>query len=296
MNGLVIIDKPAGCTSHDVVNIWRRLSGSRRVGHLGTLDPMATGVLALAVGTATRLAQFYGKQEKTYDAEIRFGFTSDTYDVEGELIATGVPVPPAEAVLEALDQFRGTIQQVPPPVSAKKIKGIPAYKLARKKEEVILEPVTIEISRLDVSAFAQTPEGDTLSVTVTGSAGTYVRSIAHDLGQLLGCGAVLSKLRRTASGEFGLVSARTVEELSIFAAEGRLAEAVLPARTLLPDFPTAHVDATTEAHIRQGREFRTSPFVVKPGAPFVKAVSFSGELVAIGELKFPNVYHPAVVL
>jgi tRNA pseudouridine55 synthase len=296
MNGLVIIDKPSACTSHDVVNLWRRLSGSRRVGHLGTLDPMATGVLALAVGTATRLAQFYGKQEKTYDAEILFGFTSDTYDVEGEMVATGVAVPARETILLALDQFRGTIRQVPPPVSAKKIKGVPAYKLARRKEEVILEPVTVEIARLDVHAFAQVPQGETLSFTITGSAGTYIRSIAHDLGQVLGCGAVLSNLRRTAAGEFNLSCARKPDELRSLAEEGRLAEAVLPARTLLPQFPTAHIDDVMESQIRQGREFRTSPFVVKPGAPFVKAVSFSGELVAIGELKFPNVYHPAIVL
>ncbi len=296
MNGLVIIDKPAGCTSHDVVNTWRKLSGSRRAGHLGTLDPMATGVLALAVGSATRLAQFYGKQEKTYDAEILFGFTSDTYDVEGDLIATGVPAPPEECVRRALDQFRGTFQQAPPPVSAKKINGVPAYKLARRKEEVILDPVSVTISRLDIRGFTQSLEGEFLSISVTGSAGTYIRSIAHDLGQALGCGAVLSKLRRTASGDFDVSCARTLDELRVLAAQGRIAEAVLPAQTLLPHFPTAHVDMTMEAHIRQGREFRTSPFVVKPGSPFVKAVSYSGELIAIGELKFPNVYHPAIVL
>ncbi len=296
MNGLVIIDKQGGCTSHDVVNSWRKLSGSRRVGHLGTLDPMATGVLALAVGPATRLAQFYGKQEKTYDAEILFGFTSDTYDVEGDLVPTGVAVLSEEHVLRAIDQFRGTIQQVPPPVSAKKIKGVPAYKLARKKEEVILDPASVTISRLDVHAFGPSPQGQFLAITVTGSAGTYIRSIAHDLGQALGCGAVLSKLRRTVSGEFDLRCARTLDEVRSLAADGRLGEVVLPARTLLPHFPTAYVDLTTETQIRQGREFRTSPFVVKPGAPFVKAVCHSGELIAIGELKFPNVYHPSVVL
>lgn len=296
MNGLVIIDKPSGCTSHDVVNTWRKLSGSRRVGHLGTLDPMATGVLALAVGTATRLAQFYGKQEKTYKAEILFGFTSDTYDIEGEVTATAIPVPPRETILHALEEFRGTIQQVPPPVSAKKIKGVPAYKLARKKEEVVLDPVSVTISRLDVDGWAESPEGSVLALTITGSAGTYIRSIAHDLGQALGCGGVLKKLRRTAAGEFQLCDARTLDEVRALGAAGQLAEAVLPARTLLPDFPIAYVDLTVQTHIRQGREFRTSPFVVKPGAPFVKAVSHEGELVAIGELKFPNVYHPAIVL
>jgi tRNA pseudouridine55 synthase len=292
MNGLVIIDKPAGRTSHDIVNAWRRLSGSRRVGHLGTLDPMATGVLTLVVGSATRLAQFYGKQLKTYEAEILFGKVSDTYDVEGDVTPTGAALPDPFAVRVALDQFRGSISQVPPPVSAKKIKGVPAYKLARRKIDVELQPVQVEISELVVNA--QQP--DSVTITVTCSAGTYIRGIAHDLGQCLGCGAVLAKLRRTRSGDFDLAGARSIDDLTALAAEGRLSEAVIPAGTLLPQFPAAYVDAAVEAQIRQGREFRTSPFVVTPGAPWVKAVSHSGELIAIGELKFPNVYHPAIVL
>ncbi len=292
MNGLVIIDKSAGRTSHDVVNTWRRLSGSRRVGHLGTLDPMATGVLALVVGSATRLAQFYGKQFKTYEAEIRFGVVSDTYDVEGAVTPTSGGLPGPDAVRTALEAFRGSISQVPPPVSAKKIKGVPAYKLMRQKIKVELKPVQVEITELVIDAQAS----DSITITVTCSAGTYIRGIAHDLGQQLGCGAVLAKLRRTRSGEFDVSRARTLDDLTALAAEGRLNDAVLPASTLLPEFPTAYVDSLVEAQIRQGREFRTSPFVVKSEAPFVKAVSHSGELIAIGELKFPNVYHPGIVL
>jgi tRNA pseudouridine55 synthase len=292
MNGLVVIDKPEGRTSHDIVNVWRRLSGSRRVGHLGTLDPMATGVLALVVGSATRLAQFYGQQPKTYKAEILFGRVSDTYDLEGEVTSTGAAPPDPCAVLVALDRFRGSFSQVPPPVSAKKVRGVPAYKLARKKIHVELQPAPVEISELVVNA----QQADCVTITVTCSAGTYIRGIAHDLGQHLGCGAVLAKLRRTRSGDFDLSRARSLDDLTRLAAEGRLSEAVIPASTLLPSFPAAYVDATVEAQIRQGREFRTSPFVVTPGVPFVKAVSHSGELIAIGELKFPNVYHPAIVL
>ncbi len=292
MNGLVIIDKPAGRTSHDIVNAWRRLSGSRRVGHLGTLDPMATGVLALVVGSATRLAQFYNHQRKTYEAEILFGKISDTYDVEGEVIPTGAAMPDPCAVRVALDRFRGSFSQVPPPVSAKKVKGVPAYKLARKKIDVELQAVQVEISELAINA----QQSDSVTITLTCSAGTYIRGIAHDLGRHLGCGAVLARLRRTRSGDFDLSRARSLEELAQLAAEGRLSEAVIPASGLLPQFPAAYVDATLEAQIRQGREFRTSPFVVTPGAPHVKAVSYSGELIAIGELKFPNVYHPAIVL
>ena len=292
MNGLVIVDKPGRSTSHDVVNVWRRLSGSRRVGHLGTLDPMATGVLVLAVGTATRLAQFYAQQTKTYEGEIDLGLVSDTYDTDGEVQSTGVALPPLAEVIAALDRFRGRIQQTPPPFSAKKIHGVPAYKLARKNIEVELKTVEVEISELQV--LEQAP--GRIKIRVSCSAGTYVRSLAHDLGRTLGCGALLSGLRRLRSGDFEADHARSLDELRVLAAEGRLAECVIPARTLLPQFPTAHVDSELEAQIRQGREFRTSPFVVKPGAPFVKAVSRSGDLIAIGELKIPNVYHPAIVL
>jgi len=292
MNGLVIVDKPGRSTSHDVVNVWRRLSGYRRVGHLGTLDPMATGVLVLAVGTATRLAKFYAQQTKTYEGEIDLGLVSDTYDVDGEVRSTGVALPPLAEVIAALDRFRGRIQQTPPPFSAKKIHGVPAYKLARKNIEVELKTVEVEISELEVQE--QAP--GRIKIRVSCSAGTYVRSLAHDLGQMLRCGAVLSSLRRVRSGDFKAGQARSVDELRALAAEGRLAECVIPARALLPQFPTVHVDSELEAQIRQGREFRTSPFVVKPGAPFVKAVSHSGDLIAIGELKIPNVYHPAIVL
>jgi len=292
MNGVVNVDKPQGCTSHDVVNIWRRLSASRRVGHLGTLDPMATGVLVLAVGTATRLAQFYTHQEKTYEGEIQLGLISDTYDADGEVRSTEAGLPPASAVLAALDRFRGRISQMPPPFSAKKIHGVPAHRLARKKIEVELKPVEVEISSLELLEQA----ANRLRVRVRCSAGTYIRSLAHDLGHALGCGAILTSLRRVRSGDFEVGASWTIDSLQALAAEGRLGESVTPSSSLLPQFPTTHIDAALEAQIRQGREFRTSPFVVRPGAPYVKAVSYAGDLVAIGQLKFPNVYHPAVVL
>ncbi|MBV9405342.1 MAG: tRNA pseudouridine(55) synthase TruB [Acidobacteriaceae bacterium] len=293
MNGLVLIDKPSGCTSHDVVNGWRKLAQNKRVGHLGTLDPMATGLLVLVTGTATRLARFYEKAEKTYVAEITFGIVSDTFDAYGQVTATGVaPLSEPERVYAALDLFRGRFLQVPPPVSAKKVKGVPAYKLARKQVPVELRPVEVEVKELQVESIS--PEK--LVVRVTCSAGTYLRSIAHDLGKQLGCGALLSALRRTRVGEFDVARAKTLEELANLAAKGRLGEAVLPSAQLLTQFPAEYVDLSTEAHIRQGREFRTSPFVVRPGAPFVRALSQSGELIAIGELRVPNVYHPSTVL
>ena len=155
-----------------------------------------------------------------------------------------------------------------------------------------LPAVEVEVKRLEVHGVAE----GRIRLTVTCTAGTYIRGIAHDLGQALGCGAVLSGLRRTQSGEFTIDRAKTLEQLAELAIAGRLDEAILPAAELLPHMPSAFVDRVAEAQIRQGRDFRTSPFVVSPGAPLVKAISHSGELIAIGELKFPNTYHPAVVL
>ena len=293
MNGLVLIDKPGGCTSHDIVNRWRKLANTKRVGHLGTLDPMATGLLAIVTGNATRLAQYFGHEEKTYVGDITFGIVSDTYDIEGEVVETGVAVPSDPAVIiSALARYKGRFFQTPPPVSAKKINGVPAYKLARKKVPVELKPVEVEIKRLEV----QEIRGNQMRVLVTSSSGTYIRSLAHDLGQHLGCGAVLSKLRRTNIGDLDVNSAKCIDELTELAASGRLAEAVIPAAELLPKFPSEHFDVTIETQIRQGRDFRTSPFVVHPGAPFVKALSCAGELIAIGELRIPNIYHPSTVL
>ena len=293
MNGVVLVDKPGGLTSHDVVNRWRRLTNTKRAGHLGTLDPMATGLLVLMTGTATRLAQFFEACEKTYLAEITLGIVSDTYDSQGEVRETGAKPPASEEeVLLALNCFRGKFVQKPPAVSAKKIKGVPAHKLVRKGIAVDLQPVQVEVKEL--SARLLTPA--CLEMRVTCSAGTYVRSIAHDLGQRLGCGAVLSKLRRIKSGSFAIGDARTLDQLTTLAQAGRLAEAVIDAGRLLPEIPAEYFDIAAEAQIRQGRDFRTSPFVVKPGSPLVRALSRSGELIAIGQLKIPNVYHPGTVL
>jgi tRNA pseudouridine55 synthase len=292
LNGLVLVDKPQGCTSHDVVNRWRKLARTKRAGHLGTLDPMATGLLLLVTGNATRLARFFEKQEKTYEAEIRFGYVSDTYDAEGTVEQTGAAIPGREQVRQAVECFRGSFLQTPPAVSAKKVNGVAAYKLARKQQHVELAPVLVTVTSLVLHELSD----DAVRIQVVCSAGTYIRSIAHDLGAALGCGAILTALRRTGSGNFCVTEALPLERLQSLADEQRLGEALIPATKLLPDFPTAYVDQIAEAQIRQGRDFRTSPFSVKPGAPFVKAISTAGELVSIGELKFPNVYHPMMVL
>ncbi len=292
MNGLVLIDKPGGWTSHDVVNRWRKLAGTKRVGHLGTLDPMATGLLVLVSGLATRLAPFFGKDEKTYQAEITFGMTSDTYDAEGVIVKTGCPVPTAVAIGKVIKQFQGAFLQMPPPVSAKKVNGVAAYKLTRKNIDFELKPVPVEVKELSW----QVLDENRICLELTCTAGTYIRSIAHDLGQALGCGALLSKLRRTRVAGLSVEAASSLEALATLASEGRLAEAVTPMGAMLPELPVAYVDETVERAIRQGRDFRTSPFTVTPGALMIRALSRSGELVAIGELRFPNVYHPSIVL
>jgi tRNA pseudouridine55 synthase len=294
LDGIIVVDKQAGWTSHDVVNRMRRLAGTKKVGHLGTLDPIATGVLPLVIGRATRLAQFYTRRDKVYEATIRFAFATDTYDRAGVATSPESTPPPlsAETLEPYLQPFRGKYLQTPPPVSAKKIAGKPAYELARKNIDVELEPVEIQVYELKLLSI----DGADIRVRVHCSAGTYLRAIAHELGVELGCGAHLYQLRRTESGDFTLDGARTLDQLSELAAEERLADALIPSGQLLPEFPSEHVDEVMEGYIRQGRDFTVSPFRVQKGARYVKAVSHSGALVAIGEIRLPNLYHPFVVL
>jgi tRNA pseudouridine55 synthase len=210
MNGVIIVDKPAGWTSHDVVNRMRRILGQRSVGHLGTLDPLATGVLPLVTGGLTRLAQFYTTSEKTYEGTIRFGFATNTYDADGDPVGDVRPVTPTLENLQNLAAgFLGVIEQVPPPFSAKKIHGVPAYKLARKQQEVVLKPVQVEIKEFAILAV----EGDRATFRARVASGTYMRSVAHEMGQQLGSGAHLESLRRTAVAEFDVTQAHTLEEI-----------------------------------------------------------------------------------
>lgn len=293
MDGVIVVNKPEGWTSHDAVAKLRKLANTRRVGHLGTLDPIATGVLPLVIGRATRLAQFYMLSDKLYDAIVRFGYSTHTYDREGA--PTSPITEPAidRARLEAeLACFRGVIRQTPPPVSAKKIHGVPAYRLARKNVPVELKPVEVTIYSLELIEV----KGADARIIVHCSAGTYLRTVAHDLGQGLGCGAHLHSLVRTASGEFTLEQARSIEELEALAHQGRLGETVIPGVRLLPDFPAEVVDPVTAGQIRRGRDFRVSPFRVRQGTRYVKAITQEGELIAIGEAKLPNLYHPMLVL
>jgi tRNA pseudouridine55 synthase len=290
MNAVLIIDKPAGLTSHEVVNRVRRILGQRSVGHLGTLDPMATGVLPLVVGKLTRLAQFYVASEKSYEGTIRFGFATDTYDADGE--PTG-PVQAVELSRARLDEvaarFRGSLQQMPPPFSAKKIRGVPAYKLARKKKEVVLEPVAVEIKQFEITFC----EGDRAGFRARVSSGTYMRSVAHDLGRELGCGAHLASLRRTRVAEFDVTDAHTIEQMDAAAQAGRLEEMFVHPRKLLPEMPSVTASDEVAVLVRSGRAVNLPEF---SRAKLVKVFYGQGELIAIVTRVAGTLFHPKIVL
>jgi tRNA pseudouridine55 synthase len=289
MNGLLIIDKPSGMTSHDVVSIVRRATGERSIGHLGTLDPMATGVLPLLLGKYTRLAQFYGQAKKQYAGSIRFGFATDTFDAEGE--ATTVPAPLTYSLDELCTfatRFQGAIDQVPPVYSAKKINGVPAHKLARAGKEVPVKPARIFIHSFELTSLTDHLANFTMHV----SAGGYVRSVAHELGELAGCGAHLATLRRTQAGAFTLANALTIAELkTLTPAE---IEVRLPhPRTLLPEMPSVVVDEQTAGRIRNGMQVNVAEFST---APLIKLFSGPRDLLAIAQRVAGTLVQPNVVL
>jgi tRNA pseudouridine55 synthase len=290
MNGVLVIDKPAGMTSHDVVARVRRILGEKSVGHLGTLDPMATGVLPLCVGKLTRLAQFYTTTEKAYTGEIRFGFATDTYDAEGQPTTDPVRVNlTLDQVRGAAVRFTGRIQQVPPPFSAKKIAGVPAYKMARRDQPVDLKPVEVEVRHFEVSAL----DGDRARFTARVSSGTYMRSIAHEMGQRLGAGAHLSALRRTMVGEFDEADARTLEELEVAIQRGEIDDAFIHPRRLLPQLPCVTATEENLAMIRHGRAVNLPEL---SRARLVKVFYGQTTLVAIASRVAGTLFHPKVVL
>ena len=293
MDGVIVVDKPEGWTSHDVVGKMRRIAKTKRVGHLGTLDPIATGVLPVVIGKVTRLAQFYTRSDKVYEGVVRFGWSTTTYDRAGEPSGPRMEACPDAGEIERhLEQFRGAIRQTPPPVSAKKVGGKRAYELARKSLPVELEPADVQVYELELLDV----KGCDARLRAHVSGGTYLRSIAHDLGQSMGVGAHLQELRRLSSAEFELAQARTIEQLEALAADDRLLDALVPAAEMLPGFPAVFVDDLTVTQIRNGRNFPASPFRSQAGSKYVKAVTRQNELVAIGEAVLPNLYHPMIVL
>jgi tRNA pseudouridine55 synthase len=308
---MLVVNKPRGKTSHDVVEAVRRLVGFRQIGHLGTLDPLATGVLVLALGRATRLARFYAARRKRYTCAVRFGFATDTYDADGE--ALGPDLAPAldAAQLESLAaQFLGKIQQTPPAFSAKKIRGRPAHELARKHKPVNLEPVEVEVFEFRLTGV----EGSVARFAVECGSGTYIRSLANDLGKLQGSGAHLAEIVRTAVGEFTLDHAVPLTELEQDARAGKIGDRVIRLENLLPELPRANVLPIIEKRVRHGAKFNLPLAQIQPGhvtaaqgAPEqldsgdwkpsrLRVFNQQGQLIAIAEPVVPRTYQPVLVL
>ncbi len=309
-DGALVIDKPPGKTSHDVVDAVRHLAGFRQIGHLGTLDPLATGVLVLLLGRATRLVQFYTGRRKRYTAGFRFGFATDTYDSDGE--PQGPDTAPAldRAMLENLASERiGRFLQTPPSFSAKKVKGRPAYELARKKQPVDLKPIDVELFEFRLSEV----DGSIARFHIECSSGTYIRSLAHEMGEKLGCGAHLAEITRTAVGEFSLEQAVKLEELAEAARSGKFADYLIRLENLLPNFPRVNVLPIVERRVRHGTKFNISPAQIQPGRaelppgattqldggqprpPRLRVFSQQNSLIAIAEAVVPRTYQPVVV-
>jgi tRNA pseudouridine55 synthase len=286
----MVVDKPAGWTSHDVVARVRRILGERSVGHLGTLDPMATGVLPLVIGSMTRLAQFYGSSEKVYEGTIRLGMSTDTYDADGEPVGERSEVKVTlEEVAAAAAPFAGLIQQVPPPFSAKKIQGVPAYKLARKKKDVELQPEEVEIKEFTIVAL----DGDLVEIRCRVSSGTYVRSLAHELGQKLGTGAHLASLRRTQVAEFTIDQSHTLEAIAEAASQSRVEELLIHPRRVLPQIPSVTATDDDVAKIRHGRAVNLPEM---SRSPWVKVFAGQADLICLARRVAGTLFHPKVVL
>ena len=291
MNGLLLLDKPGGITSHDVVAMVRRATGERSVGHLGTLDPMATGVLPLLLGRFTRLAQFFGGADKQYTGTIRFGFATDTFDAEGTPAGEALPLMHTLSDLVVMAAaFRGMMEQMPPVFSAKKINGVPAHRLARAGAEVQVKPARITIHSFELLDLI----GDTATFAMHVSSGGYVRSVAHELGQMAGVGAHLASLRRTDVGRFGLDGCLPLDQIKAMAGdEEGLLRAMPHPRTLLPEMPSVTVDERAAGQLRNGMQVNLPEF---SDAPLMKIFCGPRELMAIGRRVAGTLVQPAVVL
>jgi len=280
ISGILVVDKPVGMTSHDVVQAIRNGTGIRRAGHTGTLDPRASGVLVVLIGPAVRLSEFVSASDKRYQAIIRLGATTDTFDADGRFTrpAETAPVDVSEELFETtLKQFIGEIEQTPPPYSAVKVKGRRAYDMARKGEEVELEPRKIQVYHLDVLEWAP-PE---VVIDVHCSSGTYVRSLANDLGEQLGCGAYLVGLRRTKSGRFSLRDATPLRKLQEAFQAGNWYQYLIPAAEALGEWPAVELNPDEVEEVKHGHRVKAAPDT-QPG--MVRGVSMAGELIAIMEL------------
>jgi tRNA pseudouridine55 synthase len=314
MDGVLVIDKPAGMTSHDVVDQVRRILRVRRVGHTGTLDPFATGVLVMMLGRATRLAQFLSGVEKEYEAVIRLGYATDTGDITGRPIPeTQIEPGPArllsdgkEEIETALAALRGEIDQVPPMYSAKKQAGRKLYELARRGEEVERKPVRVCIYELEAINLASKPTAELLKdngdgtfdfeVRVVCSAGTYIRTLAEDFGKRLGMGAHLAELRRTRAGDFNIQHASTLEQLKVNYAEESLGRIIRAPDEALARLPFVDLSADDLRRVRNGMSINVSHADWSDGEQ-VRLRDEAGQLVAVGKFNAADTsLHPGVVI
>jgi tRNA pseudouridine55 synthase len=295
-DGVLVVDKPEGPTSHDVVTLTRRVLGVSRIGHTGTLDPLATGVLPLVIGRATRLAQFLSASDKSYEATIAFGRTTDTYDAKGREVSTCPRRPTADELAAAVQRFRGAFEQTPPAYSAKNIDGERSYALARKasrsaearnaKADAPARPQAVPVTarHLDVLSF----DGETARLSMQVTAGFYVRSLAHDLGEALGCGAVLMALRRTRSGEFGLEPAVPLAEV-LQSSREQLAAKLVPMAALLPDLPSVTLRGPANLErLKNGVEMGPNDFVTPVGTQPAAPEAPRDTLAAAPEARLDN--------
>lgn len=306
MDGLILVNKPQNLTSHDIVARIREFLKVRRAGHFGTLDPLATGLMMVAVGKTTRLFPFFSKADKSYRGVMRLGFSTETYDSRGKPTSREIKdYPTKPTVRKAMKKFEGVTEQIPPPYSAKKYKGKPLYSLARGKKEFELRPTRVSIHFLRLKKY----NPPFLEFEVRCSSGTYIRSLAHDLGQILGCRAHLSELTRTAVGNFHLKGCLTLEEIKKLAEAKQIEKFLLPLESLLPEFPKIILDEQGEALARNGN-FILAENVLKitpafPSLPtdssqldiIFRMFSREGKFLAIAK-KMPekNCFHPFLVI
>lgn len=287
--GLLLVDKPIGPTSHKVVSIVRNGTQIRKVGHAGTLDPRASGLLVLCLGPATRLSEFLSTSDKQYQAQIRFGEATETYDSEGDFTRETGRTPPLEQIEVALGGFRGTIEQVPPPYSAVKVQGRKAYEMAREGQKVELDPKEVTIHTFDLLHY-EPPE---ITVLVECSAGTYIRSLANDLGEVLGTGAHLSGLRRLRAGPFKISEAVSLPVLESAMLDGSWQSHMRPAQDALPELPMVELDAEQLTEIQNGRRIERD----QQAAELARAIGPDGYLIAILEVADGGkLWHPRKVL
>jgi tRNA pseudouridine55 synthase len=281
MDGVLNLNKPAGMTSHDVVQRARFLLKEKRIGHTGTLDPLATGVLVLCAGKATRIAQYLEAGEKEYRAIMRLGVTTDTLDADGRVLETRSYTPPdRQAIIAAFQDLIGTIMQQPPVYSAVKIGGVPSYRLAREGRAKPLEPRSVKISSIELLAY----DDPFVSIAVTCSKGVYIRSLCAEIGNTLGMGAHLTGLERTRSGRFRMEQAITLQELADLAAAGKAAQAVIPIDAALADFSSVSVSETETSRVLHGNQIPCPTSFACHDGDFIKLHSPSGTLLAIARI------------